>query len=260
MPSLNAPASISTARVNGRQFGRIWGSIDQPPIPLPIRQNHSNEQFRPLDDLANRDNVEDCHRRQHRILDRFAYNTLLSLDPEILWGFLMPQELSPRHAVYVGSFDPPSLGHEDIIRRGARIFDKLTVGIGINPEKRPLFTPEERRTLLQTVLKPMRNVEVDCFEGLAVSFVRSRGASVMLRGVRTLTDIESEFTMSLANRTLAPDIESVFLMSSDKYTHISSSLIKQIAQLGDEDSFRQLSAFVPAPVIEPLVAKFRKHP
>jgi pantetheine-phosphate adenylyltransferase len=165
-------------------------------------------------------------------------------------------ELSPRHAVYVGSFDPLTLGHEDIIRRGARLFDKLTVGIGINPDKKPLFSPEERVALCREVLSDLPNVNVDCFEGLAVDFVKACGAQIMLRGVRTLTDIESEFTMSLANRTLAPEIETVFLMSSDQYTHISSTLIKQIAQMGRESSAKQLEDFVPAAIIPRLLEKF----
>jgi len=167
-------------------------------------------------------------------------------------------ELCPRHAVYVGSFDPLTLGHEDIIRRGALLFDKLTVGIGINPDKNPLFTPEERLALCREVLAPFENVEVSYFEGLAVDYVKSCGAQVMLRGVRTLTDIESEFTMSLANRTLAPEIETVFLMSSDQYTHISSSLIKQIAQMARQNSADKLKEFVPAAVIPKLIEKFPK--
>lgn len=170
----------------------------------------------------------------------------------------MADRNTPRHAVYVGSFDPMTLGHRDLISRGARIFDRLTVGIGINPEKRPLFTPEERQQLMQRVLAGLPNVEVQAFHGLAVQFVKECGASVMLRGVRTLTDIESEFTMSLANRVLAPDIESVFLMASEKYTHISSTLIKQIAQMGGAASARQLEDFVPPEIIEPLLAKFQR--
>ncbi len=168
----------------------------------------------------------------------------------------MAQALSTRHAVYVGSFDPLTLGHEDIIRRGARVFDRLTVGIGVNPDKAPLFSSDERMSMARAVLEPLKNVEVQCFEGLAVSFVRACGAAVMLRGLRTLTDIETEFTMSLANRSLAPEIESVFLMSSEKFSHISSTLIKQIAQVGEEDGARQLQGFVPAPIIRPLLAKY----
>ena len=165
---------------------------------------------------------------------------------------------NPRHAVYVGSFDPLTLGHEDLIRRGAGLFDRLTVGIGINPEKSPLFSPDERVALTQRVLTGLDNVDVRCFTGLAVNFVRQCGSSVMLRGLRTLTDIEAEFTMSLANHILAPDIESVFLMSSEQYSHISSTLIKQIAQLGSHDAAEQLRDFVPEAVIGPLLAKFRR--
>lgn len=170
----------------------------------------------------------------------------------------MPNSLNPRHAVYAGSFDPVSLGHQDIITRGARLFERLTVGVGINPEKSPLFTPQERVDLLQRLLKPFPNVEVACFEGLAVNFVRRCGAAVMLRGLRTLTDIEAEFTMTLANRALAHDIETVFLMASEKYSHISSSLIKQVAQLGDDSTNEPLESFVPHDVIASVRAKFQR--
>jgi len=170
----------------------------------------------------------------------------------------MSEPLDPRHAAYVGSFDPLTLGHQDIIRRGARVFEKVTVGIGINPEKRPLFSSEERLALTQQIVAPLDNVDVVCFEGLAVDFVRSRGAAVMLRGVRTLTDIDAEFTLSLANRTLAPNIETVFLMAGEKFTHISSTLIRQIAQMGRENAAEQLRDFVPPEVIDPLLKKFSR--
>jgi pantetheine-phosphate adenylyltransferase len=168
----------------------------------------------------------------------------------------MTTPLNPRHAAYVGSFDPLTLGHEDIVRRAAGIFDHVTVGIGINPEKRALLSPEERLSLTRTVLAPFRNVSVECFDGLAVDFVRRCGAAVMLRGLRTLTDIDAEFTMSLANRSLAPDIETIFLMAGAKYTHISSTLIKQVAQMGDHQCAERLKAFVPAPIIGALMDKF----
>jgi len=177
---------------------------------------------------------------------------------QVFQGKTVAEQLSQRHAVYVGSFDPLTLGHKDIIRRGAAIFDRLTVGIGINPDKQPLFTSDERVDLTGQVLAPLENVDVTCFTGLAVNFVKQQGAAVMLRGVRTLTDIEAEFTMSLANQTLAPDIETVFLMSSEKFTHISSSLIKQIAQLGQDNNAEQLRAFVPEEIIRPLIEKFRR--
>ena len=141
----------------------------------------------------------------------------------------MPTSLDPRHAVYAGSFDPVTLGHVDIVRRGARLFDRLTVGIGMNPDKEPLFSPEERIAMMQDTISDLSNVRVACFEGLTVDFVRQQQAAVMLRGVRTVSDIELEFTMTLTNRALEPGIETVFLMASERYSHISSTLIKPSA-------------------------------
>jgi pantetheine-phosphate adenylyltransferase len=170
----------------------------------------------------------------------------------------MATPLNAQHAVYVGSFDPMSLGHEDIVRRGAAMYERVTVGIGINPEKRPLFSREERLDLVGQVLTAYKNVSVESFDGLAVDFVRHCKASLMLRGLRTLTDIEMEFTTCLANRVLAPDIETVFLMAGEKYAHISSTLIKQIAQMGHHDSAEKLRSFVPEPFIKPLIDKFSR--
>ncbi|MEM9702760.1 MAG: pantetheine-phosphate adenylyltransferase, partial [Planctomycetota bacterium] len=99
-----------------------------------------------------------------------------------------------RHAAYVGSFDPVTLGHEDIIRRGAALFDRLSVGIGINPDKNPLFTPQERVELMRAALADLPNVTVETFDGLAVDFARDAGATALLRGVRSLMDIEAELT------------------------------------------------------------------
>jgi len=168
----------------------------------------------------------------------------------------MTQAIQPRTAVYAGSFDPLTLGHLDIIRRGARIFHQLVVGVGINPDKATLFTVEERLDLIASSVKEYENVTVKSFEGLTVSFAAEHGAVVMLRGVRTLSDMESEFTMSLANRALAPEIETMFLMASEKYSHISSTLIKQIAKMGAQPNRERLSKFIPEPVIGPLLAKF----
>jgi pantetheine-phosphate adenylyltransferase len=167
--------------------------------------------------------------------------------------------LNSHHAVYVGSFDPLTLGHVDIIRRGAVIFDRLTVGIGINPDKFPLFSSEERLSLAQTVLRPLKNVEIKCFEGLTVEFIRECGARVLLRGIRTLSDIETEFTMTLANRALDPEIDTIFLMAGDRYTHVSSTLIKHIAQLAVGTAVSKLNEFVPAEIIEPLLQKYRRN-
>lgn len=164
--------------------------------------------------------------------------------------------LSGRHAVYVGSFDPLTLGHVDIIRRGAAVFDQVTVGIGINPDKRPLFTPDERLAMTRAVLQTLPNVAVRTFSGLAVEFLRDCGARVMLRGVRSLSDIEAEFTMALANRALDAEIETVFLMASERYSHISSSLIKQIAALGRRSAADRLRDFIPLEVVAPLLEKY----
>ena len=166
-------------------------------------------------------------------------------------------DVSTDHAVYVGSFDPPTLGHWDIIHRGARLFDKLTVGIGINPDKKPLFTPELRVELVNEISADFPNVEVKCFEGLSVNFATTCGAAVLLRGVRTVSDIELEFTMALTNHALAPTLETVFLMASEKYSHISSTLIKQIARMGQDQAATSLKGFVPACVIDPLLERVR---
>lgn len=155
-------------------------------------------------------------------------------------------------AVYTGSFDPVTLGHLHIIQRAAKLFDKLIIGIGFNAEKKSLFTPGEREDLIKRVVKEFDNVEVKSFDGLAVKFVRSCGARIMVRGVRPLTDIAGEFTMMMANRQLDEDMETVFLMADEEYAHVSSSLIKQIALLSDD---KMLSRFVPRPIIKPLRQK-----
>ena len=157
-----------------------------------------------------------------------------------------------RIAVYTGTFDPITLGHINIIERGSKLVDRLIVGIGINPAKEPLFTPEERLALVGKVVSDLDNVEVQAFDGLAVQFVREVKARVLLRGVRTLMDIEHEFSMTLANRKLDPTIETVFLMADEEFSHISSSLVRQVASLaGDE----QLSRFVPPAVVQALREK-----
>ncbi len=162
---------------------------------------------------------------------------------------------SRRIAIYPGSFDPVTLGHEDIVRRGAELFDELTVAIGINPEKSPLFTHEERVALLKEVFADLPNVKVASFYGLTVDYARSIGATVMLRGLRTVSDMDAEFTMALANHVLAPDVETVFLMAAERYSHISSTLIRQIAQMARSAGRQHLAQFVPDAVIDPLIAK-----
>lgn len=167
----------------------------------------------------------------------------------------MGATLDPRHAVYAGSFDPVTLGHADIVQRGARIFEHVTVAIGVNPEKTPLFSPDERVALLKEVFLDLPNVSVACFEGLTVDFVQRSSAAVMLRGIRTVSDLESEFSMALANATLSPQLETVFLMASERFSHISSTLIRQIALLGQGTAAEKLRQFVPEQVIGPLLRK-----
>jgi pantetheine-phosphate adenylyltransferase len=160
-----------------------------------------------------------------------------------------------RTAVYTGSFDPITLGHLHIIQRASPLFDDLVIGIGINADKQSLFEPEERVELVRTVTGDLSNIRVTVFDGLAVDFVRSLGARVMVRGIRPLTDIAGEFTMMMANQQLDPDIETVFLMAAERYSHVSSSLLKQIAALSSDDE--QLAKFVPRKIIQPLRARMR---
>lgn len=154
-----------------------------------------------------------------------------------------------RTAVYTGSFDPLSLGHMNVIQRSSRLFDQVIVGIGVNVEKRSLFTPDERIALVRECVRDLPNVQVQTFSGLAVEFVRKCGSRVMIRGIRPLTDISGEITMLLANRELDPEIETVFLMADQLYAHVSSTLIKQIAPLAND---HRLGRFVPASIVEPL--------
>jgi pantetheine-phosphate adenylyltransferase len=166
----------------------------------------------------------------------------------------MTSAAGPIIAVYTGVFDPVHLGHLDVIRRGSKIFDRLVVGVGINPEKSSFFSLEERVALVQGVSALLGNVEVRPFSGLAVRFVSEVGARIMLRGLRTTSDMEYEFTMSLTNLALAPEIETVFLMAKETYSHISSTLLRQIAELGGE-----LEKFVPVEVRTALERRARER-
>lgn len=158
-------------------------------------------------------------------------------------------------AVYTGSFDPITLGHQNVIERSSRLVDELVVGIGHNIDKQSMFTAEERVELIERTIRHLDNVVVKLFTGLAVHFVRDCEARVIIRGVRSLSDMEAEFTMTLANRKLDPEVETVFLMADDEFSHVSSSLIKQITPLaGDEE----LARFVPAEIIPDLRAKLGK--
>ena len=159
-----------------------------------------------------------------------------------------------RTAVYTGTFDPLTLGHLDVIRRGRSLFDHLVVAVGVNPNKRLLFSIEERVELARRIVAPYENVSVEAFEELAVQFVRRIGARTILRGLRSLSDMEYEFSMTLTNQRLDPAIETVFLMADGEYSHISSTLIKQIASYGGDEAVRR---FVPPELVEPIVSRLR---
>ena len=136
-----------------------------------------------------------------------------------------------RIAVYPGSFDPITNGHLDIIQRSSRLFDKLIVAVVKNPNKKPLFSIKERMMMIEKSIKDLSNVEIDYFEGLLVDFVSVKGAQVIVKGLRALSDFEYEFQMALLNRKLNTDIETIFMMTNYKYSFLSSSMVKEIASL-----------------------------
>jgi pantetheine-phosphate adenylyltransferase len=135
-------------------------------------------------------------------------------------------------AIYPGSFDPITNGHLDLIERGAKLCDRLIVSILRNEDKEPLFTADERMEMLREVVRGYPNVEVDSFDGLLVEYAQQKGATVILRGIRAISDYEYELQMALMNRRLCPSIETVFLMAGEAYSFISSRLVKQVIALG----------------------------
>jgi pantetheine-phosphate adenylyltransferase len=137
-------------------------------------------------------------------------------------------------AIYPGTFDPVTNGHCDLIERAARLFDHVIVAVAANPKKVPVFTLEERVSLARQALSNVPNVEVCGFGTLLADYAHSRGAQVILRGLRAVSDFEFEFQMAGMNRQLAPDIETLFLTPAEKYTYISSSLVKEVAALGGD--------------------------
>lgn len=151
----------------------------------------------------------------------------------------------PAHiiAIYPGSFDPITNGHLDVIARGSRLAERLIVAVLRNQSKQPFFPVEERVEMLQEAVKPYANVEVDAFEGLLVDYAEKRGANLILRGIRAVSDYEMELQMALMNRKLNPRIETAFLMASEEASFISSHLVKEVVSLGGD-----VSGLVPAPV------------
>ena len=155
-----------------------------------------------------------------------------------------------RIAIYPGSFDPLTNGHVDIIERGARIFDAIIVAILANVEKTPLFSENERVAIIRDVFKNNPHVQVETFNGLLVDYAQRKNAHVLVRGLRAVSDFEYEFQMALMNRHLAPGLETVFMMPAEKYTYISSRLIREVFALGGE-----ITGLVPPIVEDKLRAK-----
>jgi pantetheine-phosphate adenylyltransferase len=155
-------------------------------------------------------------------------------------------------AVYPGSFDPVTNGHIDLIQRSAALFDHVVVAILGNAEKTPLFSVEERIDMLEESIRDLRNVSVASFEGLLVDFVEEIGASVIVRGIRAVSDYEYELQMALMNRRLSNKVETVFMLPAESYSFLSSKLVKEIAQLGGK-----ITGFVPAGVEKRLCRKYR---
>ena len=139
-----------------------------------------------------------------------------------------------RLAVFPGSFDPLTNGHVDIVLRSTNMFERVVVAVLVNPEKQPLFTPDERVTIIREVFHEYPNVEVDTYNGLLVDYARRRRASALVRGMRAISDFEREFQMALMNRHLEPTLETVFMMPAEQYTYLSSRLIKEVFSLGGD--------------------------
>ncbi|MGC9223056.1 MAG: pantetheine-phosphate adenylyltransferase [Terracidiphilus sp.] len=153
----------------------------------------------------------------------------------------------PVKALYPGTFDPPTNGHVDLIQRGAKLFDHLTVAVLNNPVKNPLFTVAERVEMLTEATASIGNVSVAMFDGLMVAFARQLGATAVLRGIRAISDYEHEFQMALMNRRLAPEIESVFLQPAGRYSFVSSRMVKEVFSFGGD-----VTGLVPPNVLKRL--------
>ena len=153
-------------------------------------------------------------------------------------------------AIYPGSFDPITLGHLNIIRRAAQIFDHVVVCVMVNSEKNPMFTLEERVELIQRVTKRFPNVEVETFSGLLAEYAKKFEPAVIVKGLRAVSDFESEFQMALINKKINPNLDTMFLTATEKYTFLSSSVVKEMARYGAD-----LSEFVPYEIIEDVMQK-----
>jgi pantetheine-phosphate adenylyltransferase len=156
-------------------------------------------------------------------------------------------------AVYPGTFDPITLGHEDLIRRAARLFDTLIVAIADSSAKRPFFTRDERVDMAKEVLKDLKNVEIVGFSGLLMKFVQQHQARVVIRGLRAVSDFEHEFQLAGMNRGMYPDVETIFLTPGEQYMFVSATIVREISVLGGD-----VSKFVPPHVARRLTAKIKQ--
>ena len=157
-----------------------------------------------------------------------------------------------RVAIYPGTFDPITNGHLDIAQRAAQIFDRIIIAVSNNLHKDPFFSLEERRVLVEKTIMDITNVSVDVFDGLLVEYVKNRGVSALIRGLRAVSDFEYEFQMALMNRKLMPNLETVFLMSGEEYTYINSTIVKEVALLGGN-----VDGFLPPVVAEAVSEKIK---
>jgi len=162
--------------------------------------------------------------------------------------------MSDRVAIYPGSFDPPTNGHLDIVERSSRLFDRVVVGVGRNLAKKTVFSAEERIQLMREACAKHKNVEVTSFDGLQVDFARASGATFIVRGIRALSDFEFEFEMANMNRSLAPGIEMVYLMTAPEYLFVSASRVKELAAFG-----APIDKYVPPNVAKRLKAEMGKR-
>ena len=157
-----------------------------------------------------------------------------------------------RTAIYPGSFDPVTNGHLDIIHRSVEIFDHLIVAVSINRSKKPLFTVDERIHLIEKVTKDIKNIEIVTFDGLLADYAKKRDAKVIIKGLRAVSDFEYEFQMALLNKSLNPDTETLFMATSQNYSFLSSSIVKEIGALGGD-----LNGLVPEPIIDEIKQKLK---
>lgn len=160
--------------------------------------------------------------------------------------------MAGKTAIYPGTFDPVTFGHLDVLERAASLFDKIIISVASGTSKAALFTPEERADMLKNTISRNANIEIDIFKGLLVDYAEKKKASVIIRGLRAISDFEYEFQMALTNRKISPEIETVFLMPNEKFSYISSTLVKEIAAYNGS-----LSAFVPGYVEAKLRSKFK---